>query len=101
MRPPFRGAVRRNCRTYPSAPRGTKLIVGSLDVLEIGFADRLANGGGDLGVVEIALSQQFAGLLAAEAERSRASEAAAPMSRLAIMGSFRSGRSGPMADPVF
>ena len=43
-----------------------KLIVGRLNVFEIRLADRLANNRRDFGVAEIALSQQFPGLLALE-----------------------------------
>jgi hypothetical protein len=47
---------------------GADLIVGDLPVFQIGFADGLADNGGGFGVIEIALSMEFLGLLAAEVE---------------------------------
>jgi len=79
---------------------GTNLIVGRVDVSKLRLADRFADNGGGFGVVEIALALQFLRLLAAEGELQRASAAAAPMSRVAIMESLRSGRRGPMAEPI-
>src|SRR5579859_6381582 len=42
------------------------LLVGHLNVFEVGLADGLADNGGNFGVGEIALSLQFTGLLAAD-----------------------------------
>ena len=58
---------RANCSDIPICNQyAPKLIVGHLYVLEVGLADCLANNAGDFGVGDVALSQEFTGLFAAE-----------------------------------
>ncbi len=80
--------------------RRSNLVVGSLNVPQIGFADGFADNGGDFVVVEIALALKFLRLLAAEVESQKSVGGCGSDVASGNHGKFQIGRTGPIAVPA-